>query len=98
MLLDRRTVSRKTPLDGKLEIAAGAAARLAPFGPDLTIHTDAGDDTVRLSSMTCTCAKGGGSGHVHHFLESPILKGLKEGDGVVIRWDEDARIVRLVGE
>jgi hypothetical protein len=98
MLLDRRTVSRKTSLDGKLEIAATAAAHLEPFGPDLTIHTGAGDDTARLSSMTCTCAKGGGSGHVHHFLESPILKRLREGEGVVVRWDGETSIVSVDSE
>jgi hypothetical protein len=37
MLLDERTVSRKTPLDGRLEISAAAADRLAALGDDFAL-------------------------------------------------------------
>ncbi|HEU4564879.1 MAG TPA: hypothetical protein VFS05_09540 [Gemmatimonadaceae bacterium] len=76
MLLERRTVSRKTPGDGKLEISEEAAFRLreefpAPFA--LRVNGAAGRG--RVATMPCTCARAGGA-HEHHFLESELLRAL----------------------
>ena len=65
--LERRTVSRKTPNDGRPE-SAGAAARkrLRPRSTEI-----AGTRTAaRLGTMECTC-RGADNPHVHYFIESP---------------------------
>lgn len=89
MLIERRTVSRKTPLDGKLEISAATAAQLASLGATFPLRTDDGDTTARLHEMSCTCTKAAASGqHVHHFVESDALRSLEEGSDVRVELDE----------
>ncbi|MEO8879455.1 MAG: hypothetical protein ABI446_03585 [Gemmatimonadaceae bacterium] len=94
MFIERRTVSRKTPLDGKLEISAAAASRLATLGASFPLHLDvetAIDDTARLHELSCTCTKAAESGqHTHHFVESDALRSLEEGADVQVELD-DAR-------
>lgn len=94
MLLERRTVSRKTPLDGKLEISAATASRLATLGTSFPLHLDVGtalDDTARLHELSCTCTKAATGGqHTHHFVESVALRSLEEGAEVRVELD-DAR-------
>ncbi len=81
MQIDRRTVSRKTPRDGKLEISEAAAARLASIGSDVAVEWNGASAPAVLSAFSCTCAKAGGT-HDHHFLQSPILTSLPVGAGV----------------
>ena len=89
MLLERRTVSRKTPLDGMLEISADAAARLAPLlGDDFALASAGRTGRARLRSMPCGCAKGAGGGHVHHFVESPLLTSLVPESVVRVELDD----------
>jgi hypothetical protein len=91
VLIEQRTVSRKTPLDGKLEISAGAAERMASLGPTFPVRTGSGEGLARLHVMSCTCEKAGSSGsHVHHFVESDILRALEPGTDVSVELD-DAR-------
>ena len=78
MRIDRRTVSRKTPRDGKLEISASAAARLAPLAARMTVSWDGTTAPAELSELACTCARAGGAHH-HHFLQSRILTTLPVG-------------------
>ena len=78
MHVDRRTVSRKTPRDGKLEISEGAASQLATLGPDIPVEWNAKAGRAMISHFTCTCGKGDGQ-HEHHFLESPLLTSLPVG-------------------
>lgn len=82
MLLEVRQVSRKTPLDGKLEITPATAARLVALGPELVVRAAGREDRARLESMSCTCAKGAGAAHVHHFIESPAFVTLTPGSDV----------------
>ena len=96
MLLDSRTVSRKTPLDGKLEISAEAAAQLGARGTNVALVMDDRESTAGVSAMACTCGRGGGAGHIHHFLESPLFMALEEGQVVRIEWDEARSAVRVV--
>jgi hypothetical protein len=79
--LDRRTVSRKTPLDGKLEISGAAASRLAEFGPSVPVEWNACLAPATLSTLTCSCGKRDGP-HDHHFLESSIFTTLPAGADV----------------
>ena len=88
MVIEQPTVSRKTPLDGRLEISASTVAQLAPLGQTFTVRTEHGSGEARLQSMTCTCAKSGVTGeHVHHFVESDVLRALEPGSRVRLELD-----------
>ena len=95
MLLDERTVSRKTPLDGRIEISAAAADRLAPLGDEFALVSAGRAGRGRLRSLACTCAKGAGGDHVHHFVESPLLAQLTPGAAVRVELDERGPEVRI---
>lgn len=87
MFLERRTVSRKTPGDGRLEITKSVAQRLEPLGP--TFVVDLEGETVRgtVGTFHCTC-RGEANPHVHYFLESERLKELSPGNEVDLELDE----------
>jgi hypothetical protein len=88
MLIEHRTVSRKTPLDGRLEISESAVAQLEPLGETFWVRTAHGDGEARLHAMTCTCAKSESTGqHVHHFVESDVLRALEPGASVRLELD-----------
>jgi hypothetical protein len=38
--------------------------------------------------MACTCAKGAGASHVHHFIESPMLRALIPGTDVRVEMED----------
>src|SRR3569623_920000 len=83
MLIERRTVSRKTPLDGRLEISEGTVAQLAPLGETFRVRTAHAEGEARLHAMSCTCAKSDATGQqVHHFVESDVLRALEPGASV----------------
>ena len=91
--LERRTVSRKTPGDGKLEITKVAAAKLESLGASFPVTVDglAGDAT--LETMPCTC-RGADRPHVHYFVESTLFRALEPGGEVDL--SVDARATRLI--
>jgi hypothetical protein len=95
MLLDLRPVSRKTPLDGKLEISAAAAARLSALGAEFPLAALGRAGRGRLESMECTCAKAEGARHVHHFVVSPLLRALDAGAQVRVELDESDGALRI---
>jgi len=78
MFLERRTVSRKTPVDGKLEISEEAARQLSSIGSALMLEF--GETRVHgmIARMVCSC-RGAENPHEHHFVESEILKALVTG-------------------
>ena len=83
MLIEQRIVSRKTPLDGRLEISASTVTQLEPLGETFALRTAHGEGQARLYAMTCTCAKSESTGqHVHHFVESDVLRALEPGTHV----------------
>jgi hypothetical protein len=91
MVIEQPTVSRKTPLDGRLEISESTVTKLAPLGETFPVHTVHGSGEARLHAMTCTCAKSASTGqHVHHFVESDVLRALEPGVRVRLELD-DAR-------
>jgi hypothetical protein len=99
MLLEQRTVSRKTPRDGRLEITAESAARLAALGSHFALSRGDAEGRAHLHSMPCGCAKGtpgATSGHVHHFVESPLLMALVPETSVLIELEEATETVRVV--
>lgn len=94
-LLERRTVSRKTAGDGRLEITKVAAGRLEPLGSPFPIVVDARHGDARLGSMPCTC-RGGDRPHVHYFIESDALRPLAAGGEVDVLLDGAGRRVLVV--
>lgn len=93
MLLQQAVVSRKTPLDGRLEILAAVADRLLDVGP-LTIVVAGTEEEGRVEEMPCTCAKAGGA-HTHFFISSPALMALTPGANVSLSSDVDEAIVQV---
>ena len=94
MLIERRLVSRKTPLDGRLEISYDAATRLASLGSQFPIRAVNEVGVARVESMPCTCEKGQTGQHVHHFVESAILRALIPGSEVSVEIDGASAVVR----
>lgn len=98
--IERRTVSRKTPGDGKLEITKVAATRLASLGDHFAVVVDAQgrdprDGHARLATMPCTC-RGDDVPHVHHFIESDLLRALPAGSEVDLLLDENGQRLLVV--
>src|SRR5688572_10031405 len=86
MLLERRTVSRKTPTDGKLEISRVTEDAVRALGSALTVEWQGREAPASVARMSCTCAKGTGQ-HQHVFLESDLFRGLDAGSEVDLALD-----------
>ena len=97
MFLEQRTVSRKTPLDGKLEISPAVAGRLEVLGAEFPVAALGREEPGRLESLECSCAKAASAGgrHVHHFVVSPLLRGLVAGAQVRVELDEARGALRV---
>ena len=81
MRIDRRTVSRKTPRDGKLEISPAAATRLRELPGQLRVEWGGEAAPATIVSMSCNCG-GSEQQHEHYFLESEIFRTLPVGEDV----------------
>ena len=96
-LLEERTVSRKTPRDGKLEITRPTGLRLEQLGnPTLEIETPAGPGTATLTTQACTC-RGPDNPHEHWFLTSPLFRALVPGSIVSLSLESARIVVRPTG-
>lgn len=91
--LEDRTVSRKTPGDGKLEITKPAAEKLGPAGTTFPLETPSGRGTVELRSQPCTC-RGEANPHAHWFLVSPLLRSLIPGTEIRLSLEDQTVVVR----
>jgi hypothetical protein len=87
-------VSRKTPLDGRLEIPESLANRLADSDQALRVVVGGEETVARLEEMACTCAKAGGN-HTHHFLVADDLKSLPGGATAHLTIDIDQGIIGI---
>lgn len=94
MQIDRRTVSRKTPRDGKLEISSTAAERLGTVGSALCAEWRGERAPAAVVSMSCSCG-GADEKHEHFFLESPVLRTLPVGEEVDLALDAPTVLVAL---
>ena len=94
MQLERRTVSRKTQNDGRLEITKHAAASFEPLSDGFELELDGARTPARLGTLDCTC-RGVNNPHVHYFIESPTLKRLAPGSEVDLDLDVESRLVRV---
>lgn len=86
MILERCQVSRKTPRDGKLEISRESAERLerhAATESPPPLHVGDTSGPWSITTMQCSCG-GSGSGHLHYFLQSELLKALQPEQRVAI--------------
>ena len=95
MLLERRTVSRKTPGDGRLEITKRAAVRLRGLGDAIDMELDGERGSAVLESMSRTC-RGVANPHEHYFLRSSGFTRLTPGTEVDLELDESGSVVRVV--
>jgi hypothetical protein len=93
--IEHRTVSRKTPADGKLEITKAAAGRLESLGAGFPIVVDDRHGNGALATMPCTC-RGHDKPHVHYFVESELLRSLAAGSEVDLFLDDGESPRRLL--
>jgi hypothetical protein len=91
------TVSRKTPLDGRLEIPASLADRLLSSEQSLQLWVYGAEGSVQVEEMACTCSKAAGPNHVHSFLASDILRALPPNANVTLTVDLDSGVIRIDG-
>jgi hypothetical protein len=92
VFLERRTVSRKTPGDGRLEITKAAALRVERLGNAFAIDPDGTSVAGTLETFACTC-RGPANPHVHYFLVAERLKGLTPGSVLDLQLDEPGKRV-----
>ena len=90
MFLERRTVSRKTAGDGRLEITKAAALRVERLGNAFGIDVGGERVTGTLGTFACTC-RGPDNPHVHYFLEAERFKVLEPGSVLELQLDEAAK-------
>jgi hypothetical protein len=95
MHLERQTVSRKTPGDGRLEIGAQTADQLRSLGAELHASRDGLRAPAAVENMSCTC-HGKETPHQHHFLRSTLFAQLKPGSTVDLDLDAQAGVVRVI--
>ena len=84
MFLERQTVSRKTPGDGKLEISRVAAEQLQGLPQTLEVELGTHRAPASIEAFNCTCQKVGRA-HDHNFLASELLKTLPADTLVELR-------------
>ena len=94
MLTFTTIVSRKTPLDGRLEIPASLADRLVSSGEPLSLSFLGAEESAVVEAMACTCSKAGGN-HEHHFIAAESLKGLAANSTVTLLVDLEAGRVEI---
>jgi hypothetical protein len=94
--LETRTVSRKTPRDGRLEITTTAAKKLEGCGP-LTARVAGDTAEAILDTYPCQC-RGPEHRHVHFFLKSDLFKALVPESRVRLELDSDAGRIELQPE
>ena len=94
MHLERRTVSRKTAKDGRLEITKRAAEKFSALAASFDVDVSGARSQASLGTMECTC-RGADNPHVHYFIQSPVLKALGAGDEVDLDLDVQTGVVRI---
>jgi hypothetical protein len=93
--IEQRTISRKTPGDGKVEITKVAAGHLESLGQSFAVRVDDAEDRATLGEMPCTC-RGKDAPHVHYFVESDLFRSLVPGSTVELLVDDDAHRLLVV--
>ena len=92
MFRERRTVSRKTPGDGRLEITKEAAHRVMRIGDTFDVDLSGERVVASLGTFACSC-RGPETPHLHYFLESQRFKALSPGS--VVDLEVEPRTARI---
>lgn len=87
MILEVRTVGRKTPGDGRLEITDATRRRLA-IVPALRARVADDEYPATLEVLSCDRCTGTGH-HEHHFVRSDAFRSLVAGESCVIELHVD---------
>lgn len=95
MQAEQLTVSRKTQLDGRLEVSPAAAAHIQTLGTPFRVLALGQEDTAEYEMLECRCAKRAGGLHAHHFVASTLLRQLEPGSEVRIELDDAARALHV---
>jgi hypothetical protein len=94
MLLQLMRVGRKTPGDGRLEIAAETAQRLTIVGETFPIRVADAPSVAVVTSMVCTCGKGDTPGeHRHWFLACELFRGLRVDEHVALELLDERELI-----
>ena len=93
--VETRTVSRKTPGDGKLEITRATAHALESLGTTFSVHVHAQAGEASLGTMPCTC-RGEETPHVHYFIESDLFRALVPGRSVELMLDQTNQRLHVI--
>ena len=93
--VESRTISRKTPGDGKLEITKTAAEKLESLGTAFAVRVHERDGDATLGTMPCTC-RGDDHPHVHYFVQSELFRSLVPGSSVDLLVDDGHKRLLIV--
>ena len=93
--IESRTISRKTPGDGKLEITKNAAGKLESLGTTFSVRVNEREGDATLGTMPCTC-RGDDQPHVHYFVESELFRSLVPGSSVDLLVDDGHKRLLIV--
>lgn len=98
MLLERRSVSQKTPRDGRLEVSARTAELLGGVSSDvrLELGTVIGRGTVTSMACECGAATGAVGSHRHFFVDSPLFQSLVPESEVRLELDAERKLLRIL--
>ncbi len=95
MLLELRTVGRKTPRDGRLDVGDTTYRRLAIISA-LSARVGEATAPARLERMPCSrCEAHAASAGEHLFLVSEVFKGLVPGETCVVELQDDGVTVEV---
>lgn len=96
MLLEVRTVGRKVPRDGRLEVSEVTYRRLASLGPVLRGCVDGEVAPATMERMPCGACQGAPTGgHEHLFIRSEVFQRLAPGATCVIELAADGVTVEV---
>jgi hypothetical protein len=93
--IEQRTISRKTPGDGKVEITKVAKRRLEALGATFPVAVNDVGGNATIGEMPCTC-RGKETPHVHYFIESDLFRSLVPGTTVELLVDDTAKRLHIV--
>lgn len=84
--LENRTVGRKTPGDGRLEITKETAHRIEHLGERIPVELAGDFFEAALGTLPCSC-RGDEKPHVHYFIQAERFRGLDPGTRIDLELD-----------
>lgn len=93
MLLEVRTVGRKTPGDGRLEITPATGRRLQMEGAVITTMVGERTGIAAVEVMPCHCGRGPEGAHEHWFVTSELYRELQAGETCALELETGGRLI-----